>query len=72
VEVQDGAPTGKGVAHGKACTVPALTAKIRLVRIAGIVPVEAVGQDSGLPFGVVFRVPDFADSAERALTKLPA
>ena len=49
LEVKDGSSIDKGIAQGKARAVPTLAAKIGLVRVAGIVGVEAVGQNGGLP-----------------------
>jgi hypothetical protein len=50
LEVQDGSSIDERIAQGKPRTVPLLAAKVRLVGVARIMCVEAVGQNGGLRF----------------------
>lgn len=49
LEVEDCATLGKGVAERDPGAIPAFPAKIWLVRVAGVLVVEAMGQSSRLP-----------------------
>lgn len=49
LEVQNRSPFGKGITQCKLGTVPPLAAKIRIVGVARVVGVEAVGKDGGPP-----------------------
>ena len=71
LEVQDRSPFHKRITQRKPRTVPSLATKIRLVGIARVIGVEAVGKDSGLPRACLFRLPNLADAADRAATEFP-
>jgi len=46
-----------------------LATKIRFVRVAGVIRIEAVRKNSGLPQTALFGMPNLADAGDRATTE---
>src|SRR6202034_3239235 len=72
LKVQDGSPLDKGITQRKPRTVPSLATKIRFVRVAGVIRIEAVRKNRGLPQTARFGMPNLSDAGDRATTELPS
>lgn len=71
LEVQDRSPLGIGITHIKPRSVPSLSTKIRLVGVARVAGVEAMGKNGGLPRARLIRLPNIIDVADRAGMEFP-
>ena len=71
-KVEQGAAVLEWVGNGNAGAIPAVTAVVRCIGIAGVVMIEAVRELNFLPYCDFVAAPNLPWAIQRALVVLPA